>query len=52
MKYAHYYGSKTRGYTLRITDGPRPVGGTEYSVSGKSEARKLADQHGATPYNF
>ena len=50
--FAHYYGSKSRGFTVLINNSASPVGGTEYPVSGKLEARAIAKQHGATPYNF
>ena len=47
-------GSKTRSPTLqlnRIVDGHRtPVIG--FNVAGRREARQLAAQYGATPWNF
>jgi len=46
--YAHYFNNKT----LIITDSNRPVGGKVYNVSGLREARKIAKQHNATPWNF
>jgi hypothetical protein len=50
--YAHLYGSKSRGFTVRINSDVRPVGGTEYPVKGKAEAKAIARQHNATPWNF
>jgi len=38
-------------YINRITDGRRS-NVVAYNVSGKREARQLAKQHGATPWNF
>ena len=52
MKYAHYYGSKAKGFTVRITTDVRPIGGEEFKVVGKGEAKKIAKAHNATPYNF
>lgn len=48
MKTAHYCNNKT----LRITEGSAPVGGQVFKVSGKREARELAKQHNAKPWNF
>lgn len=48
MKTAHYCNNKT----LRITEGPTPVGGQVYRVTGKREARALAAKHNAQPWNF
>lgn len=50
--FAHYYGSKAKGFTVRINNDVRPVGGIEYKVQGKAEARKIAKANNATPYNF
>ncbi len=50
--FAHYYGSKARGYTVTITADARPIGRKEYKVSGKREARVLAKRLNATPYNY
>ncbi len=50
--FAHYYGSKAKGYTVTITADARPIGGKEYKVSGKREARLLAKRLNATPYNY
>jgi len=38
-------------YINRIADGRRS-NVVAYNVSGKREARQLAKQHGATPWNF
>lgn len=38
-------------YINWIVDGRRS-NVVAYNVSGKREARQLADQHGATPWNF
>ena len=38
-------------YINQITDGRRS-NVAAYNVSGKREARQLAKQHGATPWNF
>lgn len=38
-------------YINRIADGRRS-NVAAYNVSGKREARQLAKQHGATPWNF
>jgi hypothetical protein len=52
---AHYWnGSKTRSATLDFaitTNGDR-VWITSHKVAGKVEARKLAKEAGATPWNF
>lgn len=50
---AHYFGSRTKGFTLVITEGPG-LGKilSETKVSGKAEARKLAKEKGAEPWNF
>ena len=50
--FAHYYGSKAKGYTVRINTDARPVGGIEYKVSGKAEAKAIAKANNAAPYNF
>lgn len=51
-KYAHYYGSKAKGYTVRITDSMQPVGGKVIPVDGKSHAKKVAKEHNAQQWNF
>ena len=48
--FAHYTATKARK-TVTISGTTRPVG-TVYAVSGKAEARKVAAQHNATPWNF
>jgi len=50
--FAHYYGSKSKGFTLRINGTAQPVGGVIFAVSGKVEAKKLAKEHQAQPWNF
>ena len=50
--FAHYYGSKSKGFTLRINSDMQPVGGVVVAVSGKAEAKKLAKEHQAQPWNF
>jgi hypothetical protein len=49
--YAHYFKSRS-GHQVIITDSSRPVGGQTISVSSKREARTIAKQHGAKPWNF
>tara|TARA_R110000822_G_scaffold310359_1_gene442753 strand:- start:1377 stop:1517 length:141 start_codon:yes stop_codon:yes gene_type:complete len=46
MKYAHYF-----KHLLIISTTPQPIGIT-IKVAGKKEARQLAAQHNATPWNF
>ena len=51
--FAHFFGSKAKGWTLIITKSPglsEIV--SEHKVSGKAEARRLALQFGFTPWNF
>lgn len=50
--YAHYYGTKSKGYTVRITDSMQPVGGKVIPVDGKSHAKKVAKEHNAQQWNF
>ena len=57
--FAHYYyGGKARGYEVRITRSPSlsPYDNenrvTDIPVSGKREARKVASQYNAKPWNF
>ena len=50
MKTAHYFASKSIKKVV-IATGPAPRG-EEFSVSGKAEARKIAKQHNAQPWNF
>lgn len=47
---AHYFASRTVKY-LVIAEGPRPIG-ERIPVSGKVEARRIAAESGATPWNF
>ena len=54
LAFAHYYGSKIKGYYLLIS-----LGSPNYSsldrkikVTGKREARQIANQLGATCWNF
>ena len=50
MQYAHFF-TIGKAKQLILSDGPRPVGKT-IKVASKTEAKKLARIHGATPYNF
>lgn len=50
--YAHYHGTKSKGYTVRITDSMLPVGGKVIPVDGKSHAKKVAKEHNAQQWNF
>lgn len=58
--YAHLYKvSKAQAlanqgakYQLILTDSARPVGGTTRPCQGVREARNIAKQYQATPYNF
>ena len=50
--FAHYYGSKSKGFTVRINSDMQPVGGLVFTISGKAEAKKLAKEHQAQPWNF
>lgn len=52
--YAHYTATRTVK-TLLITDSPCPArhaGSKQYTVKGKAEARKIAQEQGAKPWNF
>lgn len=49
---AHYYGSKAKGFTVRITADMQPIGGVVFAVAGKAEAKKIAKAHNAQPWNF
>jgi ribosomal protein S3 len=53
MKYAHYFATRTRR-ELVISDTPSLAGnaGVTVTVSGKAEARRIAREHGAQPWNF
>ena len=48
--HAHYFASKKTQYVI-ISESVRPVG-EKIAVSGKVEARRIAKEHNATPYNF
>ena len=50
--YAHLYKQSKLGWVLIINDSARPIGGVEYLVSGKKEARTMAKQYNAQPWNF
>lgn len=50
MNYAHFY-TIGKAKHLILSEGPQPTGKT-IKVSGKAEARKVAREHGARPYNF
>lgn len=47
---AHYFASKKIKFVV-ISETLSPVG-KKFSVSGKAEARRIASEHGAEPYNF
>lgn len=49
---AHFYGTKAKGFTVRITDSMQPFGGIVFSVAGKADAKKIAKEHNAQPWNF
>lgn len=48
--YAHYFSGRGRKF-LVISGSTAPVG-AEFEVTGKAEARRIAQTHGATPWNF
>jgi len=50
--YAHYYGSKAKGYTVTICDNKRAVGGRVLPAKNKATARKIAKTYKAIPWNF
>ncbi|MGB2246185.1 MAG: hypothetical protein ACPH3N_00870 [Alcanivorax sediminis] len=50
MSHAHFY-TIGKAKHLILSEGPQPTGKT-IKVASKSEARKLAREHGAKPYNF
>lgn len=55
MKTAHYFSGKRNGikvHTVIIADGPSIVGGIEYNVADKAEARRLAKLNNAKCWNF
>lgn len=47
---AHYFSSKAKKVVI-ISEGFAPAG-LEFPVSGKAEARKIAKQYNAEPWNF
>lgn len=49
--YAHFYGCKGRGFVI-ICRSERPVNGIRRECTGKREARKIAREYNAIPYNF
>jgi len=54
LKFAHYYKSKVRGYYLLISLGSPNHSSLDKQirVTGKREARQIANQLGATCWNF
>lgn len=50
MKTAHYFATKASKKVV-ISESLSPTG-KEFLVSGKAEARKVARQHDAQPWNF
>jgi len=53
MNYARYYGSKAKGWFVEIYPTPEQRNClARFQVTGKVEARKVAHQHNAIPYNF
>lgn len=50
MKTAHYFGAGKNKQVI-IADGVKPIG-QAFKVSGKREARQIAEQHNAQPWNF
>jgi hypothetical protein len=52
--FAHFYGSKAKGWFLIINNSASIRGDLlkQISVSGKREARKIANELGATCWNF
>ncbi len=51
-KFAHYFGTKVKGYKVQITDSRQPVGGITLPVDNKAHAKKVAQAHNALPWNF
>ena len=47
MTYAHYYTGK-----LIINSSMQPIGGITIACTGVREARRIAKQHNAKPWNF
>ena len=55
--YAHLYKQSSRvenslGWILIINESFRPVGGVEFQVSGKKQAREIAKNYNAKAWNF
>jgi uncharacterized protein YdbL (DUF1318 family) len=52
--FAHFYGSKAKGFILIINNSASIRGDLlkQISVSGKREARQIANQLNATCWNF
>lgn len=51
--FAHFYGSKAKGYWVEITESPSPVAPiSQHRVANKAEARRVAAERGAKPWNF
>jgi hypothetical protein len=51
--FAHYYGSKARGYFLIInTSASISINDKQIKVDGKKQARKIANEMGAICWNF
>ena len=51
--FAHYYGSKARGYFLIInTSASITIYDKQIKVEGKKQARKIANEMGAKCWNF
>ena len=48
--YAHYFATRGRAFVV-ISNDARPVG-KEIPVDGKVQARRVAAEHNAKPYNF
>lgn len=51
-KFAHFFGSKVKGYKIQITDSMQPIGGKTFPVESKAHAKQIAKQHNAKPWNF
>lgn len=49
--FTHYYASKAQKIVI-ITDTPSIQGGKSFKVAGKAEAKKVAKEHNAKPWNF
>lgn len=51
VKTAHYVHTRTRQFVSIVTNG-RLSDGVEYDVTSKDDARRIAAEHGAKPWNF